>query len=370
VTATAAGSLINHASASGNEADPTPSDNSTAFATTVQAPLADLSLKGKTSFPNPLTVGGNLTFTLIATNAGPNTATGVTIADTLPTNVSLVSATGGVTPVNGVLTFNVGTLASGATASVTFVVTATAAGSLINHASASGNEADPTPSDNSTAFAITVQAPLADLSLKGKTSFPNPLTVGANLTFTLIAANAGPNTATAVTITDTLPTNVSRVSATGGVTPVNGVLTFNIGTLASGASASVTFVVMATAAGSLSNQATVTGNEADPTPGDNTVAFASNVAPTPPPLVSGFGAARDAFVITLYLEILGRDPELSALRFWAGLLAGGVGPRVVALAIWDSPEHLTLLSEGKAPDIPFPKAFSDALAAAAVAGRL
>ena len=36
--------------------------------------------------------------------------------------------------------------------------------------------------------------------------------------------------ATGVTLTDTLPAGVTFVSATGGVTPVNGVLTFNLGT--------------------------------------------------------------------------------------------------------------------------------------------
>jgi Domain of unknown function (DUF4214) len=49
--------------------------------------------------------------------------------------------------------------------------------------------------------------------------------------------------------------------------------------------------------------------------------------------------ARDAFVVTLYCEHLGRFPEPSALRFWSFVLAHGISPANVALRIWNSPER-------------------------------
>jgi uncharacterized repeat protein (TIGR01451 family) len=106
-----------------------------------------------------LTVGENVTFNFFVTNSGPVDATGVTLTDTLPASTTLVSATGGVTPVNGVLIFTIGDLAAGATSGTfTIVVTSTVAGTLTNQASVSGNEFDPTPADNSATFSTSVAA--------------------------------------------------------------------------------------------------------------------------------------------------------------------------------------------------------------------
>src|SRR5262249_42841808 len=69
------------------------------------ATAPDLALKGTVSVPNPLTVGSNATFNFTVTNNGTAAATGVTLTDTLPAGAMLVSATGGVTPVHGVLNF-------------------------------------------------------------------------------------------------------------------------------------------------------------------------------------------------------------------------------------------------------------------------
>jgi hypothetical protein len=88
----------------------------------------------------------------------------------------------------------------------------------------------------------------------------------------------------------------------------------------------------------------------------------------PPPSVpppSGFGAGRDAFVLALYREVLGRTPEPRGLRYWSGLLFAGARPGVVAQAIWKSPEHARLLRLHVAPSFTFTRALSDALQAAA-----
>jgi Domain of unknown function (DUF4214) len=87
-------------------------------------------------------------------------------------------------------------------------------------------------------------------------------------------------------------------------------------------------------------------------------------------LPSGFGAARDAFVITLYREILNRQPEPSGLRFWSGLLAARTDPRTVAGAIWRSSEHRTLVRQHIAPSIGLRQAFSDALLSGRQATRM
>jgi uncharacterized repeat protein (TIGR01451 family)/CSLREA domain-containing protein len=239
----------------------------------------DLALSG--TAPSSVTLGNNVTYTLTVTNDGTAAATGVTLTDTLPAGVKFVSATGGVTPGEGVLTFNLGNLAAHATApTVTIIVTPTAAGTLHNTASVAGNEPDPTPGDNSLSRNTAVNAAviIADLSLQG--TAPGSVTLGQNVTYTLTVANAGPSGATGVKLIDTLPAGVHFISATGGMTPVNGVLTFHLGSLAADApSPKVTIVVTPTAAGTLQNTATVSANQTDPTLNDNARALNTVVVP-------------------------------------------------------------------------------------------
>lgn len=89
---------------------------------------------------------------------------------------------------------------------------------------------------------------------------------------------------------------------------------------------------------------------------------------TPSP-ASGFGVGRDAFVSRLYRDDLGRSPEPSGLRFWSGVLASGVKPKTVALAIWRSPEHRTLVNQHMIPPITFQRSYADALLAGRMAAR-
>jgi len=68
--------------------------------------------------------GDTFTYTLTASNLGDADATGVVIRDQLPGGVTFVSATTPCTQAGGVVTCDVGTLAPGASATVTITVTA------------------------------------------------------------------------------------------------------------------------------------------------------------------------------------------------------------------------------------------------------
>jgi uncharacterized repeat protein (TIGR01451 family) len=122
------------------------------------------------------------------------------------------------------------------------------------------------------------------------------------VTYTLTATNNGTANSTGVTVVDTLPSGVTFVSATGGVTPVNGVLTFAVGDLAAGAHVSVSVVVAATGAGTLTDTASVNMNQIDPTPGDDRVSLPTTIASVrrlgihgqPTALLLAFGAPVDA----------------------------------------------------------------------------
>jgi uncharacterized repeat protein (TIGR01451 family)/fimbrial isopeptide formation D2 family protein len=91
---------------------------------------------------------------------------------------------------------------------------------------------------------VTVVTPSADLVVTK--SQPSPATVnpGGTITYTVTVTNNGPNTANAVQVTDTIP-NGTTVAAgtTAGFTQAGQVLTWNVGTLANGASQTFTVVV-------------------------------------------------------------------------------------------------------------------------------
>lgn len=117
----------------------------------------------------------------------------------------------------------------------------------------------------------------ADLSLT-KSASPDPVLVGGTLTYTLTASNAGPATATSVTVTDPLPAGVSFVSAAtsqGSCGQSAGTVTCSLGSLAPAGSATITIKGIPTAKGSLTNTATVTAFQPDPNPANNVATVTS-----------------------------------------------------------------------------------------------
>jgi hypothetical protein len=98
----------------------------------------------------------------------------------------------------------------------------------------------------------------------------------------------------------------------------------------------------------------------DGKPGDDYLAAFRGTVLISPPSPSGFGKGRDAFVTSLYNEVLGRAPEPAGLFFWSKHLASKMKPEAVATSFWVSRERRILLSEHKAPPIRFGRALSDA----------
>jgi virginiamycin B lyase len=262
------------------------------------------------SAPLSVTLGSEVTYTLTASNDGTGSATGVTLTDTLPAGATFVSASDGVTPASGVVTFNIGSLAPGASATFTIVVAPTAGGNITDRASVSGSQSDPTPADNTATLStdVTTVATSPDLALSGNA--PSTVTLGGNVTYNVTVVNNGTAGATGVKLTDTLPAGVTFVSATGGVTPLDGILTFDIGNLAAGASASFTIVATPTAAGTIENKASVAGNESDPTPADNSITQTTMVSTGP----TVTGVQRFGFHAQATTLVLTFDTQLDSRR--------------------------------------------------------
>jgi uncharacterized repeat protein (TIGR01451 family) len=112
--------------------------------------MADLVMITKAAAPNPVNVGGDLTYTLVVSNSGPDAANGVVVTDNLPSGVTLLSASPSQGSCSGTapVTCNIGTLGVGSNAVVTLVVRPTQSGALTNTASVSAGIFDPNTANN------------------------------------------------------------------------------------------------------------------------------------------------------------------------------------------------------------------------------
>jgi len=273
VTPTQAGTATDSAGVSGDGADPASANDSASSSVAIRPAPADLQVSITLSTPGRATVGEPLTYTVDVTNLGPGPATGVGLADTLPANAQLLAYQtnlGTVTQNGNVLNVSGVTLANGTTLVFQVTVRPTAAGAVIDAASASAGTTDPVPGNNRASSSVTAVQPPDHLKLTIAAA-PNPATAGQPLTYTLTVTNLGPVVATGVVVGDTLPGNATFGTATttqGGTTLSGATLTAAIGTLGVGGVATVTITVTPTQAGPLADQAVVSADQPESVPGD------------------------------------------------------------------------------------------------------
>jgi uncharacterized repeat protein (TIGR01451 family) len=160
VTPVVAGTLANSATVTASEADVNAANDGASVSVLVNAPLttADLSVTLSDS-PDPVKRRTNLTYAITIRNSGPGSASGVTLKDTLPSNLRFVSAASSQGSCSGTstVTCNLGNIASGANASVTLVVRPRSAGTYTNKASVSTSSTDSNTANNSVSATTTVK---------------------------------------------------------------------------------------------------------------------------------------------------------------------------------------------------------------------
>ncbi|GMV31247.1 MAG: hypothetical protein AMXMBFR59_33720 [Rhodanobacteraceae bacterium] len=285
IAAGATGSLSNTATvaAAAGITDPTPANNS---ATDVDAlgASADLSIT-KTDGVTSATPGGNVTYTITASNAGPSNAPGTAVADTFPASLTCtwtcVGAGGGTCTAAGSGNIaDTANLPSGGSVTYTAscAIAGSASGSLVNTATvtAPGGVTDTNPGNNAATDTDTL-AGSADLAIT-KTDGVTSATAGGSVTYTIVAANAGPSAASGATVTDTFPAvetcTWTCVGAGGGTCTAAG--SGNIAdtvNLPSGGNVTYTAIcaISASASGTLANTATVAApaGTTDPVAGNN-----------------------------------------------------------------------------------------------------
>jgi uncharacterized repeat protein (TIGR01451 family) len=110
-----------------------------------------------------------VTYTLALENLGPAVATGVRVTDSLPSGVQFVSATPSQGTCSGgpALVCDLGTLASGAGATVVVVVRLETSAPVVNSASVRGNEPDPNPSNDSSTAVVAPSSAIPTVSAWG-----------------------------------------------------------------------------------------------------------------------------------------------------------------------------------------------------------
>jgi len=224
--------------------------------TDVELPQLTLTKSANKAF---VEVGDTLTYTVIIANTGTVTANNVIFKDTPPAGTTFIPGTFkiGVVPQPGAdptVGVNVGNIAPGASVTVSFDVTVNSlppSGQITNTATSTFeykiDPQGPTETGTGTSNPITTDVEVASLNLV-KTQSKNFVQVGDTLTYTVVVKNTGTVVANNVVFTDTPPAGTTYAAGTfkkngilvPGADPSVGV---NIGSIAPGASVTVTFDV-------------------------------------------------------------------------------------------------------------------------------
>ena len=140
------GDYLNVATVTGSQPDPD-LHNNTAERATTPVPQADLEITKTVDNATPL-VGTNVLFTLTATNHGPSNATGIFVADALPSGYTFVSAEPAASPYNDGFFWMLASLANGASAEFKITAKVEGAGGYLNVATISGDQEDSKQGNN------------------------------------------------------------------------------------------------------------------------------------------------------------------------------------------------------------------------------
>lgn len=313
VTATTNVQISSVNTADTNNANDTGSDVATIAR---KSDLQITSLTDNTSSANPVSLAGTLTYNVTLKNAGPDDATGVQVAFTLPTSGFTYltnSGFGSCAQAATVITCQVsGTVANGATPSFSLSVTpdpasvttsvpptiistsATVSSTVVVDDGTSGAPgANNTKARNSS---IARRSDLEFVSLTDNSTATNPVPLGGPLTFATQVKNFGPDDATGVVVKYTVPSGFTYSSNTGytGCSQTSTLITCTIGsTVTNGSSPSFTMTtipgpaaiattVKSATAGSTavvsSTQVFDDGTSGNPNPANNNAAVTSNLA--------------------------------------------------------------------------------------------
>jgi uncharacterized repeat protein (TIGR01451 family) len=292
VTGRIASSLDHCLSNTARVASDTPDPNTADNESTICAPIrgeVDLSIT-KTPSTTALPIGGGqVMYTLVVENDGPSDATGVTVTDPMPAGLTLVEANpsqGSCSTTGSPVSCDLGRLAAGGSAQILVTAQTWATpGAVANTATVRGAQVETDPADNQSSTTVTVppapptpppSPPLPphvtfDLRIDKRASAGRVM-IGQRVRYEIVVTNAGSAAAPDVRLTDTLsaPVTATSVRTTVGSCTRRMPITCQLGTIAAGASATITLVGKHRELGGRQrNAASATGNGTDGRPANN-----------------------------------------------------------------------------------------------------
>lgn len=278
VNSTAIGSIENTAIVTTTTTDPNPTNNTTTVVTPINTPTADVSVV-KTTTSTSVAPGDQIIYSIAIANAGPSTAQGIVLNDIVPATLQSMqySLNNGTTWQNWTGSYRVGTLVKGAATTILLrgTVRSDAKGRVNNLAQVTSTTIDPDLTNNASSVTIPINAPQqsADISVT-KTADTAVAKPGDVITYTIVVSNAGPDTASAVSLVDVVPSMLTNVaySINNGTTWKSWSSPYVLGDLANDASRTVLIrgTVGDSATGQIVNTAIVRSSTLDPNETNNT----------------------------------------------------------------------------------------------------
>jgi len=236
--------------------------------------------------PASVDFGAAAIYTINVANNGQSPAPQVIVSDTIPaigsTFVSSTASQGVCSSSGTTLTCNLGAMAAGSTAVITFTLDVSAQGT--NQVSAQARDAagnllaDPTPGDNTASLTTTINGTktTTDIQVTGSAHNGGPAAGQADF-YTWQIKNGNNQVANDVVFANTLPSTLvfSSVSSNIGICSgppagsVGGTVTCSVGSLAVGQTMVVTVNVIVPNAGTIATTGTATFNGTDTNQGNN-----------------------------------------------------------------------------------------------------
>ena len=248
------GTYVSTAAVASAEIDLNTTNNIAVVSELVNDASADVQLLVKDA-PDPVVVGHPLMYTMTVSNAGPNDANNVVVANTQLAAAVYQSATtsqGTFSVIGSQVNFIVGTLPAGGSALLQFTVVPGSVGTLSGSAVVSASTGDPVPANNTANFSTSVVAPSpaivpAGIALAAESfvAADNAIEPGETVTLRLALRNSGSADTTNL---------VATLRATNGVVLSAGAQVRTYGVLAAGGGSVAmpfTFTASSTAVSSL-----------------------------------------------------------------------------------------------------------------------
>ena len=265
----------------------------------------------------------SLVYTITYANPSAGTIPNAVVTDQLPagltyTSASPAPASAPTVGTNGTVTWNLGNLAAGASGTLTLTVGTTAgmSGTSVTNTASLTNDATASLSASATTQLRRPQVVIA------KSVSDASLAPGDAFSYTLTVQNIGSASASSVVVTDTLPGYITSTSH--GASPI----VVNVGTLAAGASTTITIDCIVNASGvpagshTLVNTASVV-DAYDPTPRTAT----ATVVVTATPVLTLTETATPSARRVVYVDVTagGTYTDIPTVSFTGGGCTGVTG---------------------------------------------